>query len=289
MYKPYRRTIQLVVFAAMFAIPVLNLFEIYAITGTFYSLNVGGLAMADPSALLQTVFASGEFPSLLLASLWFPLLLALLLGRVWCGWMCPYHLLSDGVVRLRAAIRTRVLGRPQPETRVVSSSFRANAVRFGFLLAGCFLAGAVGIPVLNYVNAPGILSTEAMLLVRERAVSVEFGFIVLLLAMELLLFPRFWCRLFCPTGACLSLLRTPYTLHIRSRTRNPTAACCRNNPCSEECPMFLAPFREGGDLLCTNCARCIDACDGRREKEMLGFRGFSSSGPPETHSGFSPN
>ena len=34
----------------------------------------------------------------------------------------------------------------------------------------------VEIPVLNYVSAPGILSTEAMILVRQHTLSVEFGF-----------------------------------------------------------------------------------------------------------------
>ncbi len=276
MYRPYRRTAQILVFAAMFAIPVLNSFEIYALTGTFYSLNVGGMAMADPSALLQAVAASGEMPRPVLISLWFPLLLALLLGRVWCGWMCPYHLLSDLAARVRALFRKRVTGKTEPETLPVPGPFRANVIRFGFLLTGTLLAGAVGIPVLNYVNAPGILSTEAMLMVRERAVSVEFGFIVLLLAVELFLLPRFWCRLFCPTGACLSLMRTPYTLRVRARSGNPKAPCCKKNTCSPACPMGLVPYREGGDLLCTNCARCIDACGGIREKKMLGFRGFST-------------
>jgi ferredoxin-type protein NapH len=264
-----------VFFALMFAIPVLNAYEIYTITGTYYALQVGGLEAADPAAILQTIFASGDFALPLLSALLFPVLLALVLGRVWCGWMCPYHLLSDGAFRLRTLLRTKLLGRDEEETLAVPGALKANLCRYAFLLAGTAAAGAVGIPVLNFVSAPGILSTEAMILVRQHTLSLEFGFIAVILLVELFFVPRFWCRLFCPTGACLSLIRAPFTLRVRAAVRNPKAACCKENDCSPACPMGLAPFREGGDLLCTNCARCIDACASGENRGVLGFTGFS--------------
>jgi len=188
--------------------------------------------------------------------------------------MCPYHLLSDGAFRVRTWFRVKFLGRPERETLAVPSALKANLCRYAFLLAGAAAAGAVGIPVLNYVSAPGILSTEAMILVRQHTLSVEFGFIAAIIVLELLFFPRFWCRLFCPTGACLSLVRAPFTLRIRARTKTPSAPCCKESVCSASCPMGLAPYREGSDLLCTNCARCIDACGTGEKAGMLGFAGF---------------
>ena len=275
MFRPYRRTVQLVFFALMFAIPVLNAYEIYTITGTYYALQVGGLEAADPAAILQTIFASGDFALPLLSALLFPVLLALVLGRIWCGWMCPYHLLSDGAFRLRTVLRAKLLGRHEAETLAVPSALKANLCRYAFLLAGTAAAGAIGIPVLNFVSAPGILSTEAMILVRQHTLSVEFGFIAAIFLAELFFFPRFWCRLFCPTGACLSLIRAPFTLRVRAAVPNPKAPCCKENACSPACPMGLAPYREGANLLCTNCARCIDACRNGKDREVLGFTGFS--------------
>lgn len=274
MYKTYRRTVWIVFFALMFVIPVLNMVEIYTITGTYYALQVGGLGIADPSAILQTIFASGELAPPILSALLFPVLFALVLGRVWCGWMCPYHVLSDGAFRLRTWFRTRFLDRPATETLVAPSPLKANLIRFSFLLAGSAAAGAIGIPILNYVNAPGILSTEAMILTRQPTLSVEFGFIATVFLVEMLFFPRFWCRLFCPTGACLSLIRGPFTLRISARAKNQKTPCCKEDVCSADCPMGLSPYRQGADLLCTNCARCIDACRGGRSAGMLGFAGF---------------
>ena len=275
--RSYSRASQLAVFALMFVIPILNLYEIYAITGTFYAINIGSLGIADPVVILQTIFASRDFAKPLLLSALFPVLLALMLGRVWCGWMCPYHLLSDGASWIRRGFRRRVLRKPECERLLVPSSFTANMIRYGFLLVGCAAAGAIGIPVLNYVSAPGILSTEAMILLREGWFSVEVAFILAILIVELAVFPRFWCRLFCPSGAMIALFRLPFTMRVLTRIKSPRSACCKTKSCSNACPMGLDPFREGGNLLCTNCGRCIDACRSGEGSAQLGFSGFGAS------------
>jgi ferredoxin-type protein NapH len=189
--------------------------------------------------------------------------------------MCPYHLVSDGAVWLRRRLRERILSKSGAETLAVPRAFTANVARFGFLILGTALAGAVGIPVLNYVSAPGILSTEAMILVKERTVSVEFTLIAVLVLLELLLIPRFWCRLFCPTGAFLSLFRAPFSLRIETLMKSPRSPCCKENRCSDVCPMGLEPFFEGSNLLCTNCGLCIDACSAGKRPGNLRFKGFS--------------
>jgi ferredoxin-type protein NapH len=265
-YRPYRRASQLAVFTLMFLIPVLNSFEIYSVTGTFYAINVGGLGIADPAVILQAVFASGQLTTSLLTAALFPFIISLLFGRIWCGWMCPYHVLADASAWLSLKLRRKT----GPKAIVCPSAFKANCIRYGFLAIGTGAAGAAAIPLLNFVNAPGIVSTEAMIFVKEHSVSLELGFIGGILALEMLVFPRFWCRLFCPTGAVVSLFRTPFTLRVSSGTKVLGAPCCKEDSCSAACPMGLHPFRQGDDLLCTNCGRCIDACRTGRLK----FTGF---------------
>ncbi|MEW6138509.1 MAG: 4Fe-4S binding protein [Thermodesulfobacteriota bacterium] len=274
-YGTYRRATQLIVFGFMFLIPALNLFEIYLITGTYYAVSIGGLSIADPAVIVQAVFASGHVTISLVAAGLFSALLALLFGRVWCGWACPYHLVADAVNRIRRRVARREP--PAPSWDGVAA-FRANVTRFGFLVVGTFTAGVLAIPVLNFVSAPGILSTEAMILVKERTVSVEIGFIALLVVVELLVLPRFWCRLFCPTGSVLAVFRTPFTLHVATSIKTPKAPCCKGNYCSAACPMGLSPFREGSNMLCTNCGRCIDACQAHGGPGGLRFAGFFFQG-----------
>ena len=290
MYAPYRRAAQLTAFGLMFAVPLLNLYEIYAITGTFYAINLGRLGIADPVVILQAIFAAREMTALLAAAVLFPVFLALVLGRVWCGWMCPYHLLSDCAVWLRA-LAARAVFQKRFFSPVPGSSFKANVSRYGFLLAGTAMAGMVGIPILNYLSAPGILSTEAMLVVKNHSVSLEFGFIAMLFGIEVTFLPRFWCRMFCPTGALIALFRTPFTLTVGTGSRPSTRPCCKENHCSGACPMGLSPFREGNNLLCTNCARCIDSCPHNRLR-FEGFAGPDRPGSPkirEQHTNANPH
>ena len=152
------------------------------------------------------------------------------------------------------------------------SSFRANFVRFSFLIVGTAMGGLLGIPLLNYFSAPGILSTEAMIFVKERSFSIEIMFLAILFGLQLTILPRFWCRLFCPTGSLLSAIRSPLTLRVEFVGKISSAPCCKENSCSEVCPMGLMPYMESRDLLCVNCGRCVDACNFNR----LRFGGLGS-------------
>ncbi len=269
MRRKFRTAIRAFAFCLMFIIPILNIYEIYAITGTYYAVNLGGLGVADPSAILQSIFAAGSLTVPLMGAALFPVLLALLFGRVWCGWMCPYLVMSDGVNRVR-----RIWSKtPTQQSIPVQSPLRANVTRFVFLVIGIILAGAIGIPVLNYVNAPGILSAETMILVKNHRFTIEILFILSILLIELLLFPRFWCRLFCPTGSVVSAFKTPLTLRVENHIKNPKAPCCKEHYCFGVCPMGLDPYKESKDLLCVNCGKCIDACP----YDRLNYEGFMLS------------
>ena len=275
MFRPFRRTTQFAVFTFMFLVPLLNYYEIYTITGTFYAINIGGLSIADPAVILQTVFAVGNVAVPILGAILFPVVLALLFGRIWCGWMCPYHIVADATEWVRVHWLARLYKRDQPVSYPVAQSFKANSMRFGFLILGTILAGAIGIPALNFVSAPGILSTEAMILVKEHMISLEFCFIATLVLLELTILPRFWCRLFCPTGSCISVIRMSFTLRVVNELQKIRKPCCKDNFCASACPMGLQPAIEADNLLCTNCARCIDACKERHGTGRLHFHGFS--------------
>lgn len=270
MYLPYRRATQLLVFALMFVVPVLNIYEIYVITGTFYAINFGGLGVADPSVILQAIFAAGEITVPLMTAAIFPLLVAILLGRFWCGWLCPYLFVSEGIDWLRNWLCMILFRRPPKSSATINQAFSANLMRFSFLICGTALAGAIGIPVLNYINAPAIMSAEAMIIVKERSVSLEFWFVVILLALQLSFLPKIWCRILCPTGSIISLFRTSVTMKVISKSRPQTTPCCKESSCVSACPMGLAPYREAGNLLCVNCGKCIDSCRFNR----LQFTGF---------------
>ena len=48
-----RKIMQFMFLAPLFIVPILNLLEIYFIKGTYISLDIGGLSISDPVAVLQ--------------------------------------------------------------------------------------------------------------------------------------------------------------------------------------------------------------------------------------------
>ncbi|MBC7196490.1 MAG: 4Fe-4S binding protein [Deferribacterales bacterium] len=105
--KSIRRSIQIFVFLLMFIVPVLNIFEIYFIKGTFYSIDVGSIAMADPLAVFQAIIASKSFTLTMLASIIIPIMLLLIFGRIWCSYMCPYYFITEMIEGLRKKLRIK--------------------------------------------------------------------------------------------------------------------------------------------------------------------------------------
>ena len=84
-----RRLVQFLAMSFIFVIPILNMLGIRQIIGTYYSISIGNLDIIDPALMLQTIFLTKEiyFP-LLLAGI-IPLILTLIFGKVFCGWVCP--------------------------------------------------------------------------------------------------------------------------------------------------------------------------------------------------------
>ena len=251
------------VFAMMFIVPLLNIFEIYFVKGTFYSLDIGDVAIADPVAILQAVMSAELVVAAMVVSLIIPVLLMILLGRVWCSWMCPYHFLVEMLEKLRGALRLKSL-RPEYYAGLPD---RANRVRLIFMLTGLLITGIAGIPLLNLISAPGVISAQALVVVKFGYVTFEIVFIIVILLTEFFFASYFWCRYFCPTGTFLSLMKSSRGMHIGLKE----GFCSECGECRKSCPMALFPMKDGHNLLCHNCGDCITVCPDNRKKPTLGF------------------
>lgn len=263
----YRRVTQLATLAAIFIIPALNLLEITFIKGTFYSMDIGDLALADPLAIFQAVLVSKTFTLVMLTSLVVPLFIVLIFGRVWCSWFCPYYLLTEAVAGLRK--RFAVFGcKPYRRIYGPGSTSRQNTIRYGLLGLGLLLAGIAGIPLLNLISAPGILSAQALVLVKFRTLTFELFFILLILILEFF-FYKYWCRLLCPTGVFLSLFqRRSGGMQVVKLYQD----CSQCHTCIRICPMQINPMTEGDNPLCHNCGLCVDNCPDNHKRDTLKFR-----------------
>jgi polyferredoxin len=257
-------------------------------------LPVEGFLLADPFVAAMTLLSThtiyrGLFWSLGLLGL------TMLVGRVFCGWICPFGTLHHFFAWLLPSKRGR--GGPRVEANKTHTYQRAKYyLLYGFLVAGvggsaigglfdpiCIAVRSIGlgvIPGMQYLSHRALGSAQD---VQVRAVqgaadhaqdwlaqtvwqSKQFyfhqtWFIVFLLVAVLFanrFIPRFWCRVLCPLGAFLGVF-SRFALFGMTKDH---AKCTDCNLCLVHCQGADSP--QGGVKWrqdeCHMCMNCENAC-----------------------------
>ena len=222
--------------------------------------------LADPLAALEVTAASWELePTLLLGALLLALA-AVLIGPVFCGWVCPLGLLLDLNAALRRAVLRLVTRKPQRRPFARESSGLKYAL-LGFVLVFSLVAGFPLFQTISPINAlvwaAVFVVSPALLLVAGLVVLEWFA-------------PRFWCRSLCPQGALYSMLGRCGLLRVRINPATAGREPCRQ--CTINCPMGIRVMEEFSLKQkrsvdhpdCTRCGACVDVCNGG--VLSLGFR-----------------
>ncbi len=263
----WRRGVQTGVALAFVAIPVLNLFEINVLSGNFLSFNFAGVPLADPLASLQVAAGTLSATPAMLVGAGLALLLAVLLGPLFCAWACPFGLLSELAHGKRA-------GRDRETKNAPPATARGFAGKGLLVLLGLFAVLLFApVPVLNQLSLPGWYSRilQHAVLYRE-ALLGGIALICAVLAAERLSGRRFWCAYLCPQSVLISLagLLLPGRFRVRF-TRGACTCAAADRACLKSCTLNLNPRAPGTAQLlrCTNCGDCVDAC--RSRGGALGF------------------
>lgn len=178
--QKFRKILQFIFLAPLFIVPVLNLLEIYFIKGTYISLDIGGLSISDPVAVLQALFISHSIRPIMLASVAIPALIIILFGRVWCSWACPYYLMLDGFEKLRKKLKMKPL-KPKYNPEIKR---KANISRLAVFIIGLIIVGIAGIPLMYLISPPSIMSSQAVLLIKYTYITAEFILLPILVIIE---------------------------------------------------------------------------------------------------------
>ncbi len=226
--------------------------------GTFWSARILGVSLSDPLAGAETIVSSRSFYRPLLASLLLPVLATLILGRVFCGWICPMNTLLEVVDRCRRWLRIVEI-----RERDVKFS-RWN--KYVLLAAGLVFVGITSVPFLALVYPPAVISREVHLFVMGAGIGLGTYLILAVCAIELFVSKRWWCRYVCPGGALYSLLGRFRLVRIR-RDADKCVSC---GECVRVCQFDLRPMLvELTGMECTNCASCISHCDSNALRYQL--------------------
>jgi len=234
--------------ALVIAAPLLNLRGITFIQGWFQSLSIGHLWFVSPLEGLESLLVTRTIyvPSLLAMAI--PVLLAFLLGRVFCSWICPVSFFTEWLERLRRL----VAGRKGLRDHLVFTRRLLWYVLMGEIL----LTMVIGAPVFVFLSPPGLVGRELMQWFFFARLAPEGVILILILVLELVT-RRFYCRAFCPLGGLLALIGSRRRLVIRFDRES----CVRCGRCDELCPLGLRPsLNEAAGPYCWNCGACVDGC-----------------------------
>ncbi len=227
-----------------------------------WSLELAGVSMTDPLAGAESIAASKRAPWTLWVGLFIPLMVAILLGRVFCSWVCPMNLLLEMTDKLRRLLSFLEL----PPADIKFSRW----IKYCLLGAGLVLAAVVSLPVLGFIYPPAVVGRELHELVFamfERAEQGKLGFwaggltlmsvfIAGIALFELTVSRRWWCRYICPGGALYSILG--WARVVRVKRNAPRCTDCEI--CDDVCPWALRPMSDMMGHECDNCGLCISHC-----------------------------
>lgn len=259
-----RRCSQLAIVVLFCVLPWLNISGFNEINGSLFAFELYGIPFADPVAALQAVaggISSGIMPvaAILLGAL-FALLIALLLGRIFCGWICPYGLFSEMVWKLRSKFH-----RLHPSPKSTRTPFPAKAAILGLCLLAVML---FGIPFASFLSFPGELSLAPLPAWQQAGIYAVLSFCiapVFVLLLEGIFGRRIWCSLVCPQsvllGGMAAILPKKFG-GLRIAWNKGKCICGSKSPCRDACSLTLNPRKIGGPPRrdCMMCGDCINAC-----------------------------
>jgi ferredoxin-type protein NapH len=222
-----------------------------AVAGTLGAVQIGPIDLIEPAAALSAVLAGLSITTTLVIGAGLLILLAIVLGPVFCSWVCPWSLISEWLdtLRYRGARRLWTGVNSRGTTRL----------RWG-VFAGLLAASAlIAAPIASLVSGPRLITTLPLELIHLHRLSwVTGGLLFGMLALEWLGPRRIWCRALCPAGAAARLVRTPRTLgpvYDDARCADPRLPLCLLS-----CPWGLDPRQMRLTDGCTTCLACVDAC-----------------------------
>lgn len=244
-----RKIVQLSVIVLFCALPFMASLGFTLISGSLFGLDFFGLPFADPASAIQMAGQSMWFSVLPYTEIFVGALLSLLLafcmGRVFCGWICPYGFFSELTFRNK------------------KSWTRAGHLKTVIFISSLILAVILGYPVISWLSMPGQLTLAPMVFGTDwLTFALLLSVPLLALILDLLLGWRFFCGSVCPQSLLLgwSAKMLPKTMPGLRIAWDKNRCNCKNSFCDKACQFSLKPRKNPSRAQCVMCGDCIAAC-----------------------------
>ena len=228
-------------------VPVLNC---YSCPGALGSCPIGALqAVAGGAGHSVSFYVLGTL-----------MLFGVLLGRLICGFLCPFGLVQDLLHKIPVR-KLRVPRRVDKPLRYLKYVMLLAVLVLPAVLTDRF---GIGAPYFcKFICPAGTLEGGVTQLIANPALRRLAGFlfdwkVLLLLAVIIasMFIGRPFCRYVCPLGAFYSLFNrfSLYQLHLNNEK------CVGCKQCERVCPMAVEVTRRLDGAECIRCGKCRDVC-----------------------------
>jgi len=219
-----------------------------AIKGNTWSGNFFGYKISDPLAVLGQIAAGMTvyWPFFLTGLI--PIVLTIILGRFFCGWICPATFLYE--LNTISSLWLQRLG-----IKVGNRRFDRR-LKYLVLAVGVGVSTVTGSVLVSMIYPPAIIGREIYFGIALGGFGAGLVFFVLTLLFDLLVARRGFCRYVCPGGALYALLGRFRLFRIKRIVEN----CNDCAKCNAVCEFGLDPLRDNFGQECNNCTACIAIC-----------------------------
>ena len=201
-------------------------------------------------------------------------IMAVVLGRLFCGWVCPLGFIQDLISYARKYLRIGYLKLSSAINDFLTYRFR-YAIIIGVVLIALissmhFVSAEcrknLDLPLCGVCPArPLWLLVQGGLQIVPSQTALDYWALSLVMLGIFLVgafsIRRFWCR-FCPMGGLASLFKGVRMVSINKDTQK----CTKCGVCARSCPVGVTEVYEQdkeGDVTtsrCVQCFRCIEMC-----------------------------
>ncbi len=191
----------------------------------------------------------------------------LVLGRVFCGWICPGGLIAEVQEFFR---------------KLTYNTKSSKLNRALYIFISLIVSIGLNILIFNWITDLRVFFYST----NPSFIPLWIGFTIssLIFFFEVFLADK-WCRVYCPTGIYHKI--TPF-FHFYKPVLTDKNGCLDCKECIKSCPMGLDPRKMAfindfnrGIQACIECGECVDACavsQGKINKtKVLEFVNFKSS------------
>lgn len=185
------------------------------------------------------------------------MILALLLGRIFCGWICMFGWIQELPARLGKWIFKKRFTVPlaiDKPLRYLKYIVLFAALYFTWKMADLVISPYD--PFAAYAHIPaGFTSVFDEYLV---GAIILFGAVILSF-----FYDRVFCKYLCPMGAFLAIIYKVTNYKIK----RDEETCIHCNKCTKACPVNIdvAKLESVTDAECINCLECVTVCPTKKE------------------------